>query len=304
MPSNKYFKTNNSTKCVLNSSINNQTHYLNPKRVLQQQENLLFSNAQLTPNLNATTATSDSTNIYLATQNTPTVFTTISSLTDLPAHTIPIGTTIQPLSTNSQLSSMNKKRKKRYKKPIELRKILPKNSLMLLHELIPNVEYRFLKQSGPIHRPIFTMCVDISEHSFEGVGKTKKEARMMAAEKTLKFLMEFPDYIQKYRANKSSNSTSSSVNKSLSPKVNDDDGDINSDSNQESVDNNGEDEELKHKIVKINQNDDENVNNSEVTDVVKTSDENLNAITVEHDVNNNNDVKISTEFSHESNQTS
>jgi len=39
---------------------------------------------------------------------------------------------------------------------------------MLLHEYRPNVEYRFVCQSGPIHRPMFTMCVDINEHKFEG----------------------------------------------------------------------------------------------------------------------------------------
>lgn len=50
-----------------------------------------------------------------------------------------------------------KKRKRRFKKPLELRKVLPKNSLMLLHEYRPNVEYRFVCQSGPIHRPVFKM---------------------------------------------------------------------------------------------------------------------------------------------------
>lgn len=89
------------------------------------------------------------------------------------------------------------KRKRRYKKPPELRKVLPKNSLMLLHEFRPNIEYRFLCQSGPIHRPLFTMCVDINEHKFEGTGKTKKEARMQAAEKALEFLVLHPEYIQK-----------------------------------------------------------------------------------------------------------
>lgn len=78
-----------------------------------------------------------------------------------------------------------------------MRNILPKNSLMLLHEYRPNVEYRFVCQSGPIHRPMFTMCVDINEHKFEGTGKTKKDARMQAAEKTLEFLIQHPEYIQK-----------------------------------------------------------------------------------------------------------
>lgn len=41
-----------------------------------------------------------------------------------------------------------KRPKKRFKKPPELRKVLPKNSLMLLHELRPNVEYRSVFLSG------------------------------------------------------------------------------------------------------------------------------------------------------------
>jgi hypothetical protein len=89
------------------------------------------------------------------------------------------------------------KRKRHFKKPVELRKVLPKNSLMLLHEYRPNVEYRFVCQSGPIHKPTFCMCVDIEEHKFEGTGGTKKDARMMAADKALEFLNQHPEYIQK-----------------------------------------------------------------------------------------------------------
>ncbi len=59
--------------------------------------------------------------------------------------------------TDTSIGTNIKKRKRRFKKPIEFRKVLPKNSLMLLHEYRPNVEYRFVCQSGPIHRPIFTM---------------------------------------------------------------------------------------------------------------------------------------------------
>lgn len=102
------------------------------------------------------------------------------------------------LNSKNQFSvGLNMKRKRRFKKPPELRNVLPKNSLMLLHEYRPNVEYRFVCQSGPIHRPMFTMCVDINEHKFEGTGKTKKDARMQAAEKALEFLIQHPEYIQK-----------------------------------------------------------------------------------------------------------
>jgi hypothetical protein len=94
------------------------------------------------------------------------------------------------------------KRKKRYKKPPELRNVLPKNSLMILHELRHHVEYRFVNQHGPIHRPMFTMSVNIDENLFEGSGKTKKEARMAAADKAVKFLMDNPQFIQEKSTNK------------------------------------------------------------------------------------------------------
>lgn len=106
--------------------------------------------------------------------------------------------TSYPITTfGGELNKGLKRPKKRYKKPLEFRKVLPKNSLMLLHELRPNVEYRFVSQSGPIHRPMFTMCVDINEHKFEGIGKTKKLARMEAAQKAVEFLLKNPEYIQK-----------------------------------------------------------------------------------------------------------
>lgn len=83
---------------------------------------------------------------------------------------------------------------------------------MLLHELRPNVEYRFVNQSGPIHRPVFTMCVDISEHKFEGSGKTKKLARMQAAEKAIEFLMQHPEYIQKQKKQSNDSQKSADTN--------------------------------------------------------------------------------------------
>ena len=124
--------------------------------------------------------------------------------------------TTVPFTTNASLNVCinGKKRKRRFKKPPELRKVLPKNSLMLLHELRPNVEYRFICQSGPIHRPIFTMCVDINEHKFEGCGKTKKEARMAAAEKAYQFLLDHPEFIQKSNHSKKNNSDVNNDNSS------------------------------------------------------------------------------------------
>ena len=120
--------------------------------------------------------------------------TIVSSLQPQQQQTKPLTfTTKSPFTLQNGI----KKRKKRFKKPPELRKVLPKNSLMVLHELRPNVEYRFLCQNGPIHRPTFKMCVEIEEHRFEGTGRTKKEARMMAAEKAVEFLLQHPEFIQK-----------------------------------------------------------------------------------------------------------
>ncbi len=41
------------------------------------------------------------------------------------------------------------------------------------------------------------MCVDINEYKFEGAGKTKKLARMEAAQKAVDFLLKNPEFIQK-----------------------------------------------------------------------------------------------------------
>ena len=59
------------------------------------------------------------------------------------------------------------------------------------------------------------MCVDINEHKFEGVGKTKKEARMMSADKAVQFLLAHPEYIQK-PAPKDTSSTGSCASHSSS----------------------------------------------------------------------------------------
>jgi hypothetical protein len=52
-----------------------------------------------------------------------------------------------------------------------------KNALMLLHELKPSVEYKLVTQTGPSHRPIFTMAVEVNGQVFEGMAQTKKEAK-------------------------------------------------------------------------------------------------------------------------------
>ncbi|CAF0751309.1 unnamed protein product [Didymodactylos carnosus] len=67
-----------------------------------------------------------------------------------------------------------------------------KNSLMMLHEFKPNVEYKLISQTGPSHRPIFTMTVEINGQIFEGMAATKKEAKQLAAEKALRSFVQLP----------------------------------------------------------------------------------------------------------------
>lgn len=83
-----------------------------------------------------------------------------------------------------------------------------KNALMLLHELKPSVEYKLVAQTGPSHRPIFTMAVEVNGQIFEGMAQTKKEAKQagkspidvklrltliyLAAEKALRSFSDLP----------------------------------------------------------------------------------------------------------------
>jgi double stranded RNA-specific editase B len=65
-----------------------------------------------------------------------------------------------------------------------------KNALMLLHEVKPSIEYKLIAQTGPSHRPMFTMAVEINGQIFEGIAQTKKEAKQAAAEKALQSISE------------------------------------------------------------------------------------------------------------------
>jgi hypothetical protein len=192
MPASQLITSSKSFKSTLSDANKLSQLYFSPAVKSQQTASRYFdstSSLGFMPNLGH-----DS--VYLANEATSksTSYLSTSFVTDgLPK---PSASTFTPMSLN-----INKKLKKRYKKPIEFRKVLPKNSLMMLHELRPNVEYRYVSQSGPIHRPEFTMCVDINEFKFEGAGKTKKLARMQAAEKAVEFLLKHPEYIVKSNNN-------------------------------------------------------------------------------------------------------
>ncbi|CAF3534021.1 unnamed protein product [Adineta steineri] len=62
---------------------------------------------------------------------------------------------------------------------------LSKNAVMLLYEVKPSVEYKLVCQTGPSHRPMFRMSVEINGEIFEGIAQTKREAKQAAAEKAL-----------------------------------------------------------------------------------------------------------------------
>jgi dsRNA-specific ribonuclease len=61
--------------------------------------------------------------------------------------------------------------------PNDTSSALSKNALMLLHELKPSIEYKLVAQTGPSHRPLFTMAVELNGQIFEGMAQTKKEAK-------------------------------------------------------------------------------------------------------------------------------
>jgi len=59
-------------------------------------------------------------------------------------------------------------------------------AVMLLHELLPKLEYRVTNQEGPIHSPVFTMEARFDDQIFSGEGSTKRRARCETADKVLK----------------------------------------------------------------------------------------------------------------------
>lgn len=57
-----------------------------------------------------------------------------------------------------------------------------KNSLMLLNEIRPGLNYEVISQEGPLHSPTFVVSVVVDGHSFEGKGSSKQKAKHNAAE--------------------------------------------------------------------------------------------------------------------------
>ncbi|XP_041423307.1 double-stranded RNA-specific editase B2 [Xenopus laevis] len=78
--------------------------------------------------------------------------------------------------------------------------VTPKNALVQLHELKPDLQYRFVSQTGPVHAPVFSVAVEVNGLTFEGTGPTKKKAKMRAAELALKSFVQFPNACQAHFA--------------------------------------------------------------------------------------------------------
>uniref|UniRef100_A0A8C9RYW3 Adenosine deaminase RNA specific B2 (inactive) n=1 Tax=Scleropages formosus TaxID=113540 RepID=A0A8C9RYW3_SCLFO len=76
----------------------------------------------------------------------------------------------------------------------------PKNALVQLNELRPGLQYKMVSQTGPVHAPMFAIAVEVNGLTFEGMGPTKKKAKMRAAELALKSFVQFPNAPQAHLA--------------------------------------------------------------------------------------------------------
>ncbi|RXN00224.1 Double-stranded RNA-specific editase B2 [Acipenser ruthenus] len=78
--------------------------------------------------------------------------------------------------------------------------VIPKNALVQLNELKPGLQYKMVSQTGPVHAPVFSISVEVNGLTFEGMGPTKKKAKMKAAELALKSFVQFPNASQAHFA--------------------------------------------------------------------------------------------------------
>ncbi|XP_034558853.1 double-stranded RNA-specific editase B2-like [Notolabrus celidotus] len=74
--------------------------------------------------------------------------------------------------------------------------VTQKNALVQLNELRPGLQYEILSKTGPLHAPVFSVGVEVNGFHFEGVGRTKKQAKMRAAELALRSFIQFPNASQ------------------------------------------------------------------------------------------------------------
>ncbi|XP_043914120.1 interleukin enhancer-binding factor 3-like [Protopterus annectens] len=66
----------------------------------------------------------------------------------------------------------------------------PKSPLETLNEQFPGLQFKLIRQSGPLYAPVLTVGVEIIGKSFEASGPSKKTAKHRLAEKVLKQVVE------------------------------------------------------------------------------------------------------------------
>uniref|UniRef100_A0A1B0ET39 Uncharacterized protein n=2 Tax=Lutzomyia longipalpis TaxID=7200 RepID=A0A1B0ET39_LUTLO len=87
----------------------------------------------------------------------------------------------------STSSSPRKKRKNGEQLP------QPKNPVALLNELRQGLTYTLEAQTGPVHAPLFTISVEVDGQTYTGQGRSKKMARLAAAESALRSFIQLKD---------------------------------------------------------------------------------------------------------------
>ncbi len=60
-----------------------------------------------------------------------------------------------------------------------------KNPVSILNELYPGIQYQLISTTGPSHAPQFIIKASLNDMSFEGSGKSKKDAKLNASKALL-----------------------------------------------------------------------------------------------------------------------
>ena len=60
-----------------------------------------------------------------------------------------------------------------------------KNPVSILNELYPGIQYQLISTTGPSHAPLFVIKASLNDMSFEGSGKSKKDAKLNASKALL-----------------------------------------------------------------------------------------------------------------------
>ncbi|XP_022088408.1 double-stranded RNA-specific editase 1-like isoform X2 [Acanthaster planci] len=89
------------------------------------------------------------------------------------------------VSTLLQKGKSKRKKSKRARGPP-----MPKNALMQLNEIKPGLVFKLVTQEGPVHAPSFTVEVEVNGQTYQGVGRSKKLAKMTAAEVVLQSFVQ------------------------------------------------------------------------------------------------------------------